>query len=144
MLGEFRAAKGLKARLNVAHEILKSLSDLDDKNAVAKEVIAALNAEIGTHQRTQPAVALGGDFCPRRIAPGRRRASDRGRIGRANTIWQQETTKIGAVLELMPAAKHRRALQSFKEASPDHWSDSLLGPLNGVSCQTGRRNGPRA
>src|SRR5208283_1009174 len=57
-LAEFRGAKGLKARLTVAHEILKSLSDLDDKNAAAKEVIPALNAEIATHQRTQPAVAL--------------------------------------------------------------------------------------
>src|SRR5580658_99712 len=37
LLAEFRAAKGLKARLNAAHEILKSLSDLDDRNVVAKE-----------------------------------------------------------------------------------------------------------
>src|SRR3954464_12752596 len=55
---EFRVAKGLKARHTVAHEILRNFSDLNDKPAVSKEVIAALNAEIATHQRTQPSVAL--------------------------------------------------------------------------------------
>ena len=33
---EFRAAKGLKARGIVAHEILKNLSDLDDKAAAGQ------------------------------------------------------------------------------------------------------------
>src|SRR5215468_380878 len=58
LLADFRAAKGLKARHTVAHEILRSFSDLSDKAGVAKEVLAALNGEIATHQRTQPAVAL--------------------------------------------------------------------------------------
>jgi transcription elongation factor GreA-like protein len=58
LMGEFRAAKGLKARGNVAHEILKNFSDLSDGASVAKEVITALNAEIVTHQRTQPSIAL--------------------------------------------------------------------------------------
>src|SRR6266404_5520246 len=58
LLGEFRLAKGLKARIAVAGEILKNAPDLEDKKAAANEVIPALNTEIGTHQRTQPAVAL--------------------------------------------------------------------------------------
>src|ERR1700744_4192754 len=51
LMGDFRAAKGLKARLTVASEILKSLSDLSDKAGSAREIITALNAEILTHQR---------------------------------------------------------------------------------------------
>src|SRR5438094_754291 len=43
LMGEFRAAKGLKARLIVAGELLKSAHDLRDKQAAAKEVITALN-----------------------------------------------------------------------------------------------------
>src|SRR5438270_1251385 len=55
---EFRAAKGLKARIAIASELLKNGHDLTDKEAAAKEIIAALNTEIGSYQRTQPAVAL--------------------------------------------------------------------------------------
>jgi len=58
LMEKFRAGKGLKARLVVAGELLKSSTDLADKAAAATEVIAALNAEIPSYQRTQPAVAL--------------------------------------------------------------------------------------
>jgi len=55
---DFRAAKGLKARVVVVVEILKLIPDLQDKAGVANDVVAALNTDIVTHQRTQPAVAL--------------------------------------------------------------------------------------
>ena len=58
LLADFRAAKGLKARVAVVGEILKSASDLTDKVAAASEIIAALNTDIASYQRTQPAVAL--------------------------------------------------------------------------------------
>src|SRR5258706_688713 len=58
LLKDFRAAKGLKARLIVAGELLKNAHDLGNKEDAAKEVIIALNAEIPSYQRTQPAVAL--------------------------------------------------------------------------------------
>src|SRR5712671_3026774 len=58
LMGEFRSAKGLKARLVVAGEFLKNAADLADKQTAATEVIAALNVEIPSYQRTQPAVAL--------------------------------------------------------------------------------------
>src|SRR5882762_190567 len=58
LLGDFRAAKGLKARVTVATEIFKNAHDLADKPAAANEIISALNADIATHQRTQSSVAL--------------------------------------------------------------------------------------
>jgi len=58
LLAEFRAAKGLKARILVVAEMLKGISDLKDKVATANEVIAALNPDIVAYQRTQPSVAL--------------------------------------------------------------------------------------
>jgi transcription elongation GreA/GreB family factor/transcription elongation factor GreA-like protein len=133
-LAEFRAAKGLKARLNVAHEILKSLSDMDDKSAVAKEVILALNAEIATHQRTQPAVALEAIFVRDEMRQATAAPPVEGELS-ARTLWLQESAKVGAVLEQIPAAKHRRALQSFKEANPERWPDALLASLNHVSAK---------
>src|SRR5438105_5799788 len=54
LLSEFRAAKGLKARVAVAGEVLKNAHDLGDKQMAALEIIAALNAEIPSYQRTQP------------------------------------------------------------------------------------------
>jgi transcription elongation GreA/GreB family factor/transcription elongation factor GreA-like protein len=133
-LVEFRAAKGLKARLTVANEVLKNLSDLSDKAAASKEVIAALNAEIGTHQRTQPAVALEAIFVRDELREASATPAAEGEIS-ARAIWLQEINRVGPGLEQMPAAKHRRALQSFKEASPDRWPESLLGALNHVSAK---------
>src|SRR5205085_8637342 len=58
LMEEFRAAKGLKARIAIAGELLKNAHDLTDKKTAAAEVITALNSEIPSYQRTQPAVAL--------------------------------------------------------------------------------------
>src|SRR6185295_15799345 len=46
LMSDFRAAKGLKARILVAAELLKNAHDLADKEDAGKEVITALNAEI--------------------------------------------------------------------------------------------------
>ena len=89
LMGEFRAAKGLKARIVVAGEFLKNAPDLADKQAAATEVINAFNAEIPSYQRTQPAVALEAIFAAGRHArrwrvwpPRRRRTAKPRRSGR--------------------------------------------------------------
>ncbi len=133
LMGEFRTAKGLKARLNVAHELLKSVSDLSDKKAAGEEAIAALNAEIITHQRTQPAVALEGIFVRDEIREAIGSTAPEKEIS-TKSFWTQET-KFGQVLEALPAAKHRRALESFKQANPNLWHDALLASLNTVSTK---------
>ncbi|HWD20778.1 MAG TPA: GreA/GreB family elongation factor [Verrucomicrobiae bacterium] len=134
LMEEFRAAKGLKARTTVAYEILKNLPDFTDKDAAAKEVIPALNTEIGTHQRTQPSVALEGIFVRDELREASGAAAIPGEIP-ASAIWQQEANRVGSTLEAMPAAKHRRALASFRESAPEKWHESLLGALNHVSAK---------
>jgi len=134
LMGEFRGAKGLKARGTVAHEILKSFSDLSDGAAVAKEVITTLNSEILTHQRTMPSVALEAIFVRDEIRQAAGTTPGEGEVS-ATTIWQQELGRVGSVLEPMPAAKHRRALQSFKESAAERWADALLASLNHVSAK---------
>ncbi|MGZ4973081.1 MAG: GreA/GreB family elongation factor [Limisphaerales bacterium] len=133
LTAEFRSAKGLKARHTVAHEILRNFSDLNDKPAASKEVIAALNAEIATHQRTQPAVALEAIFVRDDIRESAGVPAAEGEFTSVQ-IWQQEMRRIGNLLEAIPGAKHRRALQSFKSATPQ-WDDSLVGALNSVSTK---------
>jgi len=38
-------------------------------------------------------------------------------------------------MEQLPAAKHRRALESFKAANPEHWHDVLRNTFNNVSSK---------
>ncbi len=133
LLDEFRTAKGLKARLLVSGELLKNAHDLSDKQAAATEVITALNNEIPSYQRTQPAVALEAIFARDDIREMAGLAPTPAEI-EAPAIWSQEL-KLGPLMEQLPAAKHRRALESFKAANPDHWHDVLRNTFNNVSSK---------
>src|SRR5262245_29303338 len=115
LLSEFRASKGLKAKTAAATEALKNFGDLDNKAALATEIIAGLNADITTHQRTQPSVTLEGIFIRDEIRQGAGLPAAEGEIG-AGVIWSQDV-RVGGILDQMPAAKHKRALQSFKESN---------------------------
>jgi transcription elongation GreA/GreB family factor len=134
VLTDFRAAKGLRARILVVAEVLKMASDLPDKAAAANEIITALNADIVSHQRTQPAVALEAVFMrdELRAVAGLQPAS--GEITDAQ-IWLQDGIKFGQVLEQIPAAKHHRALESFKASTPDRWPEMVRGALTASSSK---------
>ncbi len=133
LLGEFRAAKGLKARVVVAAELHKNAHDLSDKQAAASEVIAALNAEIATYQRTQTSVALEAVFIRDELRELAGLPAGEGEATAA-LIWSQDN-KFAALMELLPAAKHRRALESFKAANPARWHETVRGALNQVSAR---------
>jgi len=134
LLADFRKAKGLKARVAVAGEVFKNASDLTDKAAAANEIIAILNTEIASHQRTQPAVALEAVFARDELRAVAGVSPVEGEITTAQ-IWAQDGVKFGPVLELIPAAKHHRTLESFRAANPDRWIEILRGSLNAVSAK---------
>ncbi|MGH7940044.1 MAG: GreA/GreB family elongation factor, partial [Limisphaerales bacterium] len=131
---DFRAAKGLKARVAVVAEILKLVPDLADKAAVAGDIITALNADIVSHQRTQPAVALEAIFTRDDLREAAGLPPAEGEIS-ATQIWRQDGIKFGVLMEAVPAGKHHRALDSFKEAFPEQWHEILRGALNLVSAK---------
>ena len=133
LLAEFRAAKGLKAKTAAATEAFKNFADLDNKTALATEIIAGLNADIVTHQRTQPSVTLEGIFIRDEIRQAAGLPVTEGEIG-ANAIWSQDV-RVGVILDQMPSAKHKRALQSFKESNPALWHEALLAALNTVPAK---------
>jgi len=133
LMEEFHAAKGLKARIVIAGELLKNAHDLSDKAAAAGIVISALNAEIPSYQRTQPAVALEAIFARDDIRAMAGTPPIEGELT-AQAIWAQEL-KLGPLMEQLPAAKHRRALESFQAANPEHWQDALRNALNSVSAK---------
>jgi transcription elongation GreA/GreB family factor len=133
LLGEFRGAKGLKARIGIASEVVKNASDLSDRLSFANEVIAALNSEIPNYVRTQPAVALEAIFVRDDIRAMAEAPSIEGELS-ANSIWEQDV-KLGPLVEALPSAKHRRALESFKIANPEQWDEALRNSLNTVSAK---------
>jgi transcription elongation factor GreA-like protein/transcription elongation GreA/GreB family factor len=133
LLGEFRAAKGLKARITVATELLKCAHDLTDKQAAAGEIISVFNDEIPSYQRTQPAVALEAMFLRDELRESAGLAPAEGELN-PTVIWSSDA-KLGPLMEQLPASKHRRALESFKAATPEHWSDVLRNNLNTVSAK---------
>ncbi len=133
LLAEFRSVKGLKAKIASVQEVLKNFSDLTDQKAVAAEIMATLNADIATHQRTQPAVALEAIFIRDELRAAAGTPPAEGELTE-QSIWSQDL-RFGQVLEQIPAAKHRRALQSFKAANPALWHEALLAALNHVSAK---------
>ncbi|MGI8965651.1 MAG: GreA/GreB family elongation factor, partial [Limisphaerales bacterium] len=133
LMAEFRAAKGLKARLALAHEMFKNLSDLSDKKTAVTEIVATLNTEIASYQRNQPAVALEAIFVRDELREAVGLPPAENEIS-SQAFWSHET-KVGPLLEQIPAPKHRRALQSFKAANPMLWHEALLGSLNYVSAK---------
>jgi transcription elongation GreA/GreB family factor len=134
LLADFRKAKGLKARVAVVAEIHKAVADLKDKTATAKEVIAALNPDIASYQRTQPAVALEAIFARDELREAAGLPAGEGEITVAQ-VWAQDGIKFGPLIETIPAAKHHRALESYKAANPDKWVDVFRGALNFVSAK---------
>ena len=133
LLGEFRAAKGLKARLTVANEIYRNLEDLADKPAATSEAVNALNVEIISHQRTMPALAIEAIFVRDELRKAAGLPAPEGEVT-AGSIWLQNV-KIGPLLEQMPAAKHKHALHSFQAANPTLWFEAVLGILNTVPAK---------
>ncbi|HEV8541659.1 MAG TPA: GreA/GreB family elongation factor [Verrucomicrobiae bacterium] len=132
LIADFRAAKGLKAKIVVGNEFVKSFTDLGD-TSVLNEVITGLDADIQTHQRTQPALALEAIFLRDELRGLAGLAAEANELNPA-AIWSQ-VNKPWTILEAVSAAKHKRALQSFKEANPINWSEMLLYGINNTSTK---------
>jgi hypothetical protein len=117
LLADFRAAKGLKARLGVALELVKNAPDLTDKQAAAQEVIAALNADIVSHQRTQPAVAMEGVFARDEVREMAGLAPAEGEVTTPQ-IWAQDEVMFGPLMESgqMGGDSSRRDEHRFNQA----------------------------
>jgi len=133
LLGAFRSAKGLKARLNIATETGKSAEDLTGLDTLTAEMIATLNKEIATHQRTQPEVALEAIFARDDLRALTKTLPEEEELTAAS-VWAQEIL-FAEVLEGIPAAKQRRAIESFKEANPQDWHETVLLSLNVISAR---------
>ena len=132
LLKDFRAAKGLKAHIAVASETLKMFADLSDKAAAVNEINGVLNSEIGTHIRTQAAVAMEAMFIRDELRSAAGLPPAAGELT-PKEIWAQEP-RFAAFMDSLPAIKQRRALESFKETQPI-WTEVFKTALNSTSAK---------
>lgn len=128
LLTDVRGAKGLKARVAAVLELLKCVEDLGDREAAGREVVQALNTEIATHLKTMPGLALEGVFAREDIRAATGAPVAEGELA-AKDVWGSGPT-LAAILAETIAAKHSRVLDSYREAHPDTWADSVLAVIN--------------
>ncbi len=133
LLHDFQSARGLKARVAIATEAVRSAADLTGLDTLAAAMIATLNQEIPTHQRTKPEVALEAVFVRDDLRELAKLPPPSDEVTAA-TIWSQELI-FAEVLEGMPAIKQRRAIESFKATQPDRWAEVALPSMNKVSAR---------
>jgi transcription elongation GreA/GreB family factor len=128
---EFRAAKGLKARVAVASEILKSVPDITKKGVLA-DIIVLLNSDIISHAPTMASLAFEGVFIrdDLRIAAGFEPSPNE--ISAANILTAQH--RLVAFFSDLPAAKHRRTLEVLRDSIPE-WAARLILILNNVGVK---------
>lgn len=133
LLEDFKGAKGLKARINIASEALKSLADLGDKAAVIGTIVAKLNEEIGTHQKNQLPTALEAVFVRDDLLAAAGIPASPDAIT-AKQLWDEQPSLV-EVLDGIPAAKHKQVLESLRASRPDDWSDIVLRTINEVPAK---------
>lgn len=141
LLNEFRTAKGLKAKIAVAAEVLKNAEDLRG-HVVIVESIHTLASDIQSHVQTMPPLALEGIFMRddlRQVAgvtPPETEIACREifvPLSQESPV-ERLIERLVAFFEELPAAKHRRALEAFRDSVPD-WGAQLVLMLNRVSAK---------
>ena len=130
--GEFVAAKGLKSKAAVAAEMIKNIEELDDAATLCGTVIPVLNEGIKSYQRTQPALSLEGVFVRDEFRKATKAEAPAEAEVTESEIWGQDVTLAG-ILEKLPAARHRRTLQSYFDNHPETWSDAVLALANNAT-----------
>lgn len=147
LLGDFQNARGLKARIAVAHEMAKNHEDLADKARLFQKAVDRLDEEIAKQQKKQPALALDGIFIRDDLIQlaGMETTSDP--VPSAlEKFWEPkeneqkdnrraESQRVARILEQLPASRHKRALRSYKEARPNDWVEVVLEIINEVSLR---------
>lgn len=134
LLEDFRNARGLKAKIVIVQELVANAADLTDKAAAAADIIPALNAEIPSHQRTQPGVALDAIFMREDMRALSGHPAQVGELS-SGDIWAQNPM-LSDIMEGVTATRHRRALESFKQAREADWAEVLLKAINSVPTRT--------
>ncbi|MBT5927644.1 MAG: hypothetical protein HOH33_13605 [Verrucomicrobia bacterium] len=128
LLGDLRAARGLKAKLAVAVELLKSQDDLENVTEAFQESMDILDAEIPNYLKNQPELVLDAIFARNDLREGLRIEPIEGQIEDAK-VWEQ-VNDLATFMDALPATRNKLALRSYKPHHPDTWEDDFYDLLN--------------
>lgn len=128
LLNDVRTAKGLKNRLAAVQELERVLPDLPDRTGPAQEAVALLHADIASHQKTMPWLALEAIFARDALRAAAALPPSGDEI-QAEAIWAA-VDKLPLMLAQISNSKYRRTLESYAAARPEAWVQDLLGVLN--------------
>ena len=131
LLGEFDAVKGLDKKTLIAAEVVKVAEEVEDLPAAACQICDGMNNEIVRYQRTKPFYALDGIFVRDELRAVAKLEGVEGDLGEQD-IWSQGVA-LADILEKLPAARHRRVLESYHAARPEDWYEAVVVLANDAS-----------
>ena len=129
---DFKTARGLKNKLTVVAEMLKSVDDIRDKQML-NDVLVTLNNDIRSHLHTQTALALEAVFLRDDLRASASLPEAAADEIMAKDVWALNPRLVEFFTELA-TPKHRRALESFRDHNPE-WSGLVVLMLNQVPAK---------
>ncbi len=128
LLGDMQEARGLKAKLVVASEILKSQDDLENVTEAYQLAMNLLDHEIPNYLKNQPELVLDAIFARNDMRKALRVDPAEGQI-EDQAVWDM-VSDLPAFMDALPATRNKPALNSYKSHHPESWENDLIELLN--------------
>ncbi len=128
LLGDMQLARGLKAKLAVAIEILKSQDDLENVTEAYQLAMGLLDHELPNYLKNQPELVLDAIFARNDMRKALRIEANGEQI-EDQAVWDL-INDLPAFMEALPATRNKLALASYKHHHPESWEADFTDLLN--------------
>ena len=128
LLGDMQLARGLKAKLAVAIEILKSQDDLENVTEAYQLAMGLLDHELPNYLKNQPELVLDAIFARNDMRKALRIEANGEQI-EDQAVWDL-INDLPAFMEALPATRNKLALASYKHHHPESWEAYFTDLLN--------------
>ena len=128
LLGDMQLARGLKAKLAVAMEILKSQDDLENVTEAYQLAMGLLDHELPNYLKNQPELVLDAIFARNDMRKALRIEANGEQI-EDQAVWDL-INDLPAFMEALPATRNKLALASYKHHHPESWEADFTDLLN--------------
>ena len=128
LLGDMQLARGLKAKLAVAMEILKSQDDLENVTEAYQLAMGLLDHELPNYLKNQPELVLDAIFARNDMRKALRIEANGEQI-EDQAVWDL-INDLPAFMEALPATRNKLALTSYKHHHHESWEADFTDLLN--------------
>ena len=128
LLGDMQLARGLKAKLAVAMEILKSQDDLENVTEAYQLAMGLLDHELPNYLKNQPELVLDAIFARNDMRKALRIEANGEQI-EDQAVWDL-INDLPAFMDALPATRNKLALASYKHHHPESWEADFTDLLN--------------